>query len=70
VLFFVSRSDGNSDFIPYRADCCIYEDQISSEILTKTKIFHTTCFALSKKSRKKTILIKAQEAYDKGCKLY
>jgi fructokinase len=69
-VIFVSRSDGTPDFIPYRAaDCCIYEDQISSEILTKTKIFHTTCFALSKNPAQKTILIKAQEAYDKGCKL-
>jgi fructokinase len=39
-------------------------NQISSEILTKTKIFHTTCFALSKIPQE-TILIKAQEAYDK-----
>jgi fructokinase len=35
------------------ADCCIYEEQISSEILSKTKIFHTTCFALSKNCTEK-----------------
>jgi fructokinase len=69
-VIFVSRSEGTPDFIPYRAaDCCIYEEQISSEILAKTAIFHTTCFALSKNPAQKTILKKAQEAYDLGCKL-
>lgn len=69
-VIFVSRSEGTPDFIPYReADCCIYEEQISSEILSNTTIFHTTCFALSKNPAQKTILKKAQEAYDLGCKL-
>jgi fructokinase len=69
-VIFVSRSEGTPDFIPYRsADCCIYEEQISREILSRTKIFHTTCFALSKNPAQKTILKKAQEAYDLGCKL-
>ena len=69
-VIFVSRSQGTPDFIPYRsADCCIYEEQITSEILSNTKIFHTTCFALSKNPAQKTILKKAQEAYDLGCKL-
>ena len=69
-VIFVSRSQGTPDFIPYRsADCCIYEEQISTEILSDTKIFHTTCFALSKNPAQKTILKKAQEAYDLGCKL-
>jgi fructokinase len=69
-VIFVSRSEGTPDFIPFReADCCIYEGQISSEILSKTKIFHTTCFALSKNPAQTTILKKAQEAYDFGCKL-
>ncbi len=69
-VIFVSRSDGTPDFIPFReADCCIYEEQISSEILSRTKIFHTTCFALSKKPAQETILKKAKEAYKIGCKL-
>ncbi len=69
-VIFVSRSQGTPDFIPYRAaDCCIYEEQISSEILSNTTIFHTTCFALSKNPAQKAILKKAQEAYDLGCKL-
>jgi fructokinase len=69
-VIFVSRSEATPDFIPYRsADCCIYEEQISSDILSKTKIFHTTCFALSKNPAQKTILKKAKEAHDLGCKL-
>lgn len=69
-VIFVSRSDSTPDFIPYRsADCCIYEEQISSETLANTTIFHTTCFALSKNPAQKTILKKAQEAYNLGCKL-
>ncbi len=69
-VIFVSRSEGTPDFIPYRsADCCIYEEQITKDILANTNIFHTTCFALSKNPAQKTILKKAQEAYDLGCKL-
>lgn len=69
-VIFVSRSEGTPDFIPYRsADCCIYEEQITKDILANTTIFHTTCFALSKNPAQKTILKKAQEAYDLGCKL-
>jgi fructokinase len=69
-VIFVSRSEGTPDFIPYReADCCIYEEQISNETLSKTNIFHTTCFALSKNPAQDTILKKAEEAYNLGCKL-
>ncbi len=69
-VIFVSRSQGTPDFIPFRvADSFISEDQISTEILEKTKIFHTTCFALSKIPAQTTILKKAAEAYKLGCKL-
>lgn len=69
-VIFVSRSQGTPDFIPFRvADSFISEDQISTEILEKTKIFHTTCFALSKEPAQTTILKKAEEAYNLGCKL-
>jgi fructokinase len=69
-VIFVSRSEGTPDFIQYRsADRCIDEEQISREILSKTKIFHTTCFALSKNPAQETILMKAQEAHDLGCTL-
>ena len=69
-VIFVSRTDGTPDFIPFRkADRCIYEDQITTEILKKTKIFHTTCFALSREPAQSTILKKAEEAFEMGCKL-
>lgn len=69
-VIFVSRSDGTPDFIPYRqADVNIEEQQITKETLLDTKIFHTTCFALSKDPAQTTILKKAEEAYNLGCKL-
>ena len=69
-VIFVSRSQGTPDFIPFReADYEITENQISKETLLETKIFHTTCFALSKKPAQSTILKKAEEAYNLGCKL-
>jgi len=69
-VIFVSKSNGTPDFIPYRnADCDISENQITTEMLSQTKIFHTTCFALSKNPAQTTILKKAEEAHKKGCKL-
>lgn len=69
-VIFVSRSQGTPDFIPFReADYEISELQISKETLLHTKIFHTTCFALSRKPAQTTILKKAEEAYNIGCKL-
>jgi fructokinase len=69
-VIFVSRSQGTPDFLPYReADCCIYDDQISAQLLSQTKIFHTTCFALSSNPAQETILRKAKEAYQLGCQL-
>lgn len=69
-VIFVSRSQKTPDFIPYReADFCISENQIPIDLLTKTNIFHTTCFALSKNPAQATILKKAEEAFNLGCKL-
>ena len=69
-VIFVSRTDGTPDFIPYReADYFISEDQIPSNVLLDTKIFHTTCFALSKDPARSTILTKAKEAHQAGCTL-
>lgn len=69
-VIFVSRTDSTPDFIPFRkADSCIIEDQISTDLLSKTNIYHTTCFALSKNPAQATILKKAEEACNLGCKL-
>ena len=66
-VIFVSRTDGTPEFIPYRsADCWIEEDQITLETLQNSKIFHTTCFALSKEPARSTILKKAEEAFELG----
>jgi len=69
-VIFVSRSEGTPDFLPFReADYFISGDQISKEVLSKTNIFHTTCFALSRNPAQSTILKKAEEAYNLGCQL-
>lgn len=69
-VIFISRTDSTPDFIPFRkADSDITENQISSDLLAKTKIYHTTCFALSKDPAQTTILKKAEEAFNMGCKL-
>ena len=62
-VILVSKSTGTPDFIPYReADCQIIQSQIPDELLEKAKIFHTTCFALSKNPARTTILETAKKA--------
>jgi len=69
-VIFVSKSTETPDFIPYRqADCEIFETQLPDEIIEKAKIFHTTCFALSKNPARQTILNRAKKAKELGLKL-
>ena len=69
-LIFVSRSNDTPDFVPIRgADAHILENQVSNEALNKASVFHTSCFALSKEPARSTIMNKAMEAFDLGCKL-
>ena len=69
-VIFVSKSTETPDFIPYgQADCEIFESQLSDEIIEKAKIFHTTCFALSKEPARSTILKKAFKAKEFGLQL-
>ncbi|MCB0456448.1 MAG: carbohydrate kinase [Flavobacteriaceae bacterium] len=69
-VIFVNRTTGTPEFIAYRgADTLISEAQLPLELLKKTKIYHTTCFALSKNPARETILSKAKEAYKAGCQL-
>ena len=69
-VIFVSKSTETPDFIPYRqADCEIFESQLSDEIISDAKIFHTTCFALSKNPARQTILNRARKAKELGLKL-
>ncbi|WP_158980902.1 MULTISPECIES: carbohydrate kinase family protein [unclassified Flavobacterium] len=68
-VIFVSKSTGTPDFIPFReADSQIYPDQITDDLLEKAKIFHTTCFALSKEPARTTILESAKRAKQLGLK--
>jgi fructokinase len=62
-IILVSKSTGTPDFISYRqADCQIEDNQITTELLERAKIFHTTCFALSKKPAQTTIVVSAKKA--------
>ncbi|NHM03101.1 carbohydrate kinase family protein [Flavobacterium celericrescens] len=69
-VIFVSKSTDTPDFIAYRqADCEIYEDQLPDGIIESAKIFHTTCFALSKNPARQTILNRVRKAKELGLKL-
>jgi fructokinase len=69
-IILVSKSTETPDFIPYReADFKIFESQLSDEIIGQAKIFHTTCFALSKNPARKTILNRAKKAKELGLQL-
>ena len=66
-VIFVSKSTGTPDFIPYReADYQIHQSQIPEDLLASAKIFHTTCFALSKNPARTTILESAKKAQSLG----
>lgn len=69
-VIFVSKSTETPDFIPYReADCQIFENQLPYKILAEAKIYHTTCFALSKNPARQTILNRAKKAKELGLQL-
>ena len=69
-VVFISRTTGTPDFIPYReADCKIVSEQLPEELLARTKVFHTSCFALSREPSRQTIVDKAKEARRLGCKI-
>lgn len=69
-LILISKSLETPEFIPFRqADAFITKDQLPDNLLEKTKIFHTTCFALSKNPSRNTILEKSNTAKKRGVKL-
>ncbi|MDD5150297.1 MAG: PfkB family carbohydrate kinase [Flavobacterium sp.] len=66
-VIFVSKSTNTPEFIAYRqADCQIHITQISEKLLKSAKIYHTTCFALSKNPARNTILEGAKQANSLG----
>jgi fructokinase len=70
TVIFVNRTVNTPEFIPFRgADALIEPSQISQQLLEKTSIFHTSCFALSREPARSTILKKAAEAKALGCQL-
>jgi len=69
-VIFVNRTIHTPDFIAIRgADAYIEDTQIPNEILEQTKIFHTSCFALSRQPARDTIMSKAKKAKEAGCQL-
>ncbi|MDP5045034.1 MAG: PfkB family carbohydrate kinase [Leeuwenhoekiella sp.] len=69
-VILVSKTTGTPDFVAYReADKEIYEEQLSQELLERSKVFHTTCFALSKKPAQTSIMAAAKRAKELGLKL-
>ncbi len=69
-VILVSKTTRTPDFLAYReADKEIYEVQIPDEWLSQARIFHTTCFALSRNPARQTILDKAKKANSLGCRL-
>ncbi|MDC8002991.1 carbohydrate kinase [Aureisphaera galaxeae] len=70
TVIFVNRTTGTPEFIPMRgADCHIESGQITLSTLDRTRIYHTSCFALSRSPARETILEIAQKAHDAGCQL-
>ncbi|SOE21690.1 fructokinase [Spirosomataceae bacterium TFI 002] len=69
-IVLVARSTGSPDFIPYRlADSEILPSHISDDLLSRSKIVHTTCWPLSRNPSQNTLLDVARRAKKLGCKL-
>lgn len=67
-MVLVSRTLGTPDFIPYRgADKMLLPEHISDELLAHSKVFHTTCWPLSKNPSQETVLDAAKRATEHGC---
>ncbi len=70
TLILVTRSKAVSNFEAYRgADCEIDEDQMPDEVLKNSRIFHTTCFALSLDPAQRNIMAAAERAHIHGAQL-
>ena len=69
-IVLVSRTKGTPDFIAYRtADCQITPDHLPDSLLQQTRIFHTTCFALSRQPAQATLVDAAKRAAAAGCRV-
>jgi fructokinase len=69
-IILVSKTSGTPDFMPYRAaDFQIHDNQFEESLLQQTKVFHTTCFALSKKPAQDSIINAAKKAKQFGAEI-
>ena len=70
TLILVTRSQEVSAFEAYRsADCLLQPEHLPDALLQESRIFHTTCFALSKQPAQNTIIAAADRAVRAGCQL-
>ncbi|WP_020535737.1 carbohydrate kinase family protein [Lewinella cohaerens] len=70
TLVLVTKSQQVSNFEAYRlADCQISKEQLPDNLLEAVKVFHTTCFALSKEPARTTILNAASKVAAAGGQL-
>ena len=69
-LVLVARSTGTADFIAYRsADVRLQPAHVPDAVLVRSRVYHTTCFALSQDPARSTILDGARRATESGCTL-
>lgn len=69
-VIFINRTQHTPQFIPYRgADAHILKEQLPEKLLQSSRVFHTTCFALSHQPARDTILQQAEIAFQFGCQL-
>lgn len=70
TAILVTRSKATADFIPYRgADLHILEEQLPQLGEPMPRIYHTTCFALSRQPARQSILTGAQRVAEAGGQL-
>lgn len=70
TLILVTRSKQVSNFEAYRmADTQLSSDSFPADFLSRTRMFHTTCFALSKEPARSAILEAARQAHAAGAQL-
>ncbi len=70
TVITVAKTDGSPDFQAYRgADAHISSEQLAASVLEECRIFHTTCFALSKKPAQTNIISAAVLAANQGVQL-
>jgi len=69
-LVLVSRTSGTPDFVAYRlADRMLQFSDISVELIAQSRLFHTTCFALSMQPARDALLDSARLALESGASL-